>query len=122
MSSLTKALAGVRDFLNRMNIKAPWKYTGINSSFEYQDYRISAETYRTPSPASSKQKCLVPDADPEHVLDIGYYNRQDVGSEANRNAGIVTQKKLEGLPFMKVYGTMKKVPLTDDGEDGGYAR
>eukprot|EP00210_Caulerpa_lentillifera_P004624 g4410.t1 len=120
--SLSKFMRNAKAFLNGLNIKAPWKYTGINSSFEYLDYELPAETYRTPSPASHKQTVTVPDSDPEHILDITYYNRMELADEKKLKAGRKPAENLQGQPFMKVYKGKKLVALTDDGEDGGYAR
>nr|GMC65981.1 Villin-1 like [Ipomoea batatas] len=56
-------------------IKAPWNYTGPQTSPEYLSAVPKATEYRVFCPATVPDKAIVPTSDPETVYDIKYFSR-----------------------------------------------
>lgn len=97
MSVATKAggvLKGATDFLAKIGIKAPWKYTGPASSPEYMSHLPKAVDYRRFGPASAPIRPAVPQAEEDKVYNIKYYTR-----DSRRDVYPGGPRKLERYAF-----------------------
>ncbi|KAJ8546234.1 hypothetical protein K7X08_018817 [Anisodus acutangulus] len=56
-------------------MKAPWEFTGPQTSPEYLPSIPKATEYRIFCPATAQSQAIVPTSNPETVFDIKYYPR-----------------------------------------------
>ncbi|KAI5060674.1 hypothetical protein GOP47_0025094, partial [Adiantum capillus-veneris] len=56
-------------------VKPPWKISGPVASPEYLDPVPGALEYRVFSPASNPKEAIIPQSEPDRVLNITYYTR-----------------------------------------------
>ncbi|KAL9247895.1 hypothetical protein vseg_021275 [Gypsophila vaccaria] len=74
MSALKKTATTVFQSIRR-HLKAPWEITGPCASPEYKSAVPKATEYRPFCPVTEPQRAIVPTADPDTVLDIKYFPR-----------------------------------------------
>ncbi|XWS60430.1 hypothetical protein CRYUN_Cryun07bG0035900 [Craigia yunnanensis] len=125
----SKSIGSIFQSLKRY-IKKPWEITGPCADPEYKNALPKATEYRVHCPATTLQKPIVPNSDPETVFDIKYYsrdqrrNRPPIRRTILKKADVekmMKEKTFDVNDFPMVYLTAK-VEEDENAIGGGYQK